>query len=70
MSDLEFDALLDGILREEVQVEPLHGLESRILARVQARRRWTWSVSAWGSAVAVLGLLAVAVWVQEVRPAH
>ena len=72
MNDLEFDALLDGVLQEDGRVEPLHGLEARVLARVrmQARRRWTWSVSVWSSAVAVMCLLAVVVWTREVRPVH
>ena len=73
MNDLEFDALLDGVLREEGRVEPLHGLEARVLARVQSRRRRTWSVSLWSSAAAVLCLLAVMVvmvWMRDGRPAQ
>ncbi len=70
MNDLEFDALLDGVLREEGRVEPLHGLESRVLARVQSRGRRTWSVSVWSTAAAGMCLLAVVVWIREVQPAH
>ena len=70
MNDLEFDALLDGILREEGRVEPLRGLEARVLVRVRSRRRRTWSMAVWSTAAAAMCLLAVMVWIREVWPAH
>lgn len=70
MKDMDFDALLDGVLREDGRVEPLHGLEARVLARVRAQRRWTWRVSVWTSAAAVLCLMAVVVWMREMPPSH
>ena len=69
MKDRDFDDLLDGVLQEDGRAEPLSGLEVRVLARVrmQARRRWTWRVSMWSSAAAVMCLLAVVVWTREVK---
>lgn len=62
MNDLEFDALLDGVLREHGRVEPLSGLEERVLARVQGKkipRGWTTWAAVAASAISV----GVMVWI-------
>jgi hypothetical protein len=67
----EFDNILDDALAEYRDAEPLSGLESRVLRRVQeqpSRRRawWGWSLAA-GLAMA---LLAVAAWFELRDPPY
>ena len=76
MSD-RFDELLDKVLREESAVEPLAGLEERVMARVgeasvPVARRWMFA--AWagglGVAAAVIALVVLLPERHQVRPVH
>lgn len=52
MNDSDFERLLNGVLREDAQVEPLTGLEERVMARVriEPQRRSAWWMMALGAA--------------------
>ncbi len=68
MKDMDFDDLLDGVLREDGRVEPLSGLEERVLARLRREsQRSGWRGAMW--ALVAAGALAVGVmgWM-VVRP--
>jgi hypothetical protein len=58
----EFDELLNEVLKQEVQGEPLTGLEQRVLNRVQqsSRERTTWL---WGTGVTATAALMAAILV-------
>lgn len=69
MSDNDrLDNILDEALNEYRQAEPLAGLESRLLQRLQATQpARTGSWRRWGFAAACIAALVVAVWVGMVR---
>jgi hypothetical protein len=48
----DFDKLLDQVLRQETQVEPLSGIERRVMARIrmEPQKRLAWKFIAWGTA--------------------
>jgi hypothetical protein len=52
MNDSDFERLLNGVLREDAQVEPLQGLEKRVMARIriEPQRRSVWWMMAFGAA--------------------
>ncbi len=63
-ANFDFDGVLDAVLREEARVEPLRGLEARVMARVPAGikphpRKGIF----WGPATAVAGLAVISVLV-------
>ena len=62
MNDQNFDELLDGILQEDGQAEPIAGLEGRILTRLASmpERRFSWRFVAWGLGAAIPACLALA----------
>jgi hypothetical protein len=66
MSEQNFDKLLNEVLHQDTQVEPLSGIEQRILARLEREpaRRSAWRWIAWGAPAAALAtcLVALAVW--------
>lgn len=69
MNDFEFEDLLDSVLRENAEAEPLAGSKSRILSRVslearRSSRRWmSWAAMA-GSAASI-GLI---IWIAPPQP--
>ncbi|HVP50275.1 MAG TPA: hypothetical protein VMT56_03535, partial [Candidatus Bathyarchaeia archaeon] len=69
-NDAEFDGLLHEALSEYREAEPLAGIESRILARIQdrdARRKtpgWRWALAG-----ACAAALVVAIWFGALRRA-
>ncbi|NYF78358.1 hypothetical protein [Granulicella arctica] len=72
MSEFDFEELLDGVLREDVWVEPLVGMNERVMARISAEtgrssRRWVaWAAIA-ASAFVAAGML---VWVRPNVESH
>jgi hypothetical protein len=61
MSDFDFDDLLDRVLCEDGQIEPLAGLEGRVMARVRLSvRQRPKRLIAWGCVAAVLPVCVVA----------
>ena len=74
MSESKFEELLDAVLRKDAQVEPLTGLEERVMKRmiVPPQRRSIWRSVAWGLTVATpVCLVAVMLLTQHrVPPQH
>ena len=64
-----FEELLDGVLRKDGQVEPLEGLEERVMARVRlsARQRPKRLIAWWCVAAAVpVSLVVLLLWPKNV----
>jgi hypothetical protein len=67
MSEFDFDALLDEVLKEEAQAEPLPGMERRILTRMREEKvlGGVWARGWWLGAVALAACVVVAVAVHH-----
>jgi hypothetical protein len=61
MSEFDFEELLDDVLREDAQVEPLQGMNERVMARISAEtRRSSQRWMMWAAGAVAAGAL---VWV-------
>jgi hypothetical protein len=67
MSEFDFDALLDEVLKEEAQAEPLSGMERRILTRLREEKvlGGGWARGWWLGAASLAACLVVAVAVHH-----
>lgn len=63
MSDPSFDDLLNSILQQDAKIEPLVGLEERVMKRVMVPRRLSssWNACLWALAIASPVCLMVAI---------
>ena len=63
MSDPSFDDLLNGVLQQDAKVEPLEGLEERVMKRVMVPRRSprSWKPYLWALTIASPVCLTIAI---------